>query len=65
MRNVHRLESRVAELPVSAYVIEGERELVAVDGTLTVSGGRAVRARVDEMGAFLTYERPRRPADVG
>jgi glyoxylase-like metal-dependent hydrolase (beta-lactamase superfamily II) len=49
MPNVHRIESRVAELPVNAYLIEGERELVAVDGTLTVSGGRAVRTRIDEL----------------
>jgi glyoxylase-like metal-dependent hydrolase (beta-lactamase superfamily II) len=53
MPNVHRIESRVAELPVNAYLIEGERELVAVDGTLTVSGGRAVRARIDEIGKPL------------
>jgi hypothetical protein len=32
MPNVHRIESRVAELPVNAYLIEGERELVAVEG---------------------------------
>jgi hypothetical protein len=65
MANVHRIESRVAELPVNAYLIEGERGFVAVDGTLTVSGGRAVRARIDEIGALLTYERPRRLADAG
>jgi glyoxylase-like metal-dependent hydrolase (beta-lactamase superfamily II) len=53
MPTVHRIESSVAELPVNAYVIEGERELVAVDGTLTVSGGRAVRARIDEIGKPL------------
>jgi glyoxylase-like metal-dependent hydrolase (beta-lactamase superfamily II) len=53
MPNVYRIESRVAELPVNAYLIEGERELVAVDGTLTVSGGRAVRTRIDELGKPL------------
>jgi glyoxylase-like metal-dependent hydrolase (beta-lactamase superfamily II) len=53
MPNVHRIESRVAELPVNAYLIEGKRELVAVDGTLAVSGGRAVRARIDEIGKPL------------
>jgi glyoxylase-like metal-dependent hydrolase (beta-lactamase superfamily II) len=43
---VHRVESSVGATPVNAYVIEGEREVVAVDGTLTVSGGGALRDRI-------------------
>jgi glyoxylase-like metal-dependent hydrolase (beta-lactamase superfamily II) len=49
----HRIESAVGDTPVNAYLIEGERHLVAIDGTLTVSGGRAVRARVEEIGKPL------------
>jgi glyoxylase-like metal-dependent hydrolase (beta-lactamase superfamily II) len=53
MPRVHRIESSTGETPVNAYLIEGERELVAVDATLTVSGGRAVRARIEELGKPL------------
>jgi glyoxylase-like metal-dependent hydrolase (beta-lactamase superfamily II) len=49
----HRVESRVGDTPVNAYLVEGEGHLVAIDGTLTVSGGRAVRARVEEIGKPL------------
>jgi glyoxylase-like metal-dependent hydrolase (beta-lactamase superfamily II) len=53
MSTTHRIESKVGGTPVNAYLIEGERQLVAIDGTLTVSGGRAVRERVDAMGKPL------------
>jgi glyoxylase-like metal-dependent hydrolase (beta-lactamase superfamily II) len=43
---VHRVESSVGATPVNAYLIEGERDVVAVDGTLTVSGGEALRERI-------------------
>jgi glyoxylase-like metal-dependent hydrolase (beta-lactamase superfamily II) len=43
---VHRVESTVGATPVNAYVIEGEREVVVVDGTLTVSGGGELRDRI-------------------
>src|SRR5918995_1670190 len=43
---VHRVESTVGATPVNAYVIEGERHVVAVDGTLTVSGGGALGERI-------------------
>jgi hypothetical protein len=36
---------------VNAYLIEGERQVVVVDSTLTVSGGRAVRQRVVDTGS--------------
>jgi glyoxylase-like metal-dependent hydrolase (beta-lactamase superfamily II) len=38
---------------VNAYLLEGERDVVAVDGTLTVSDGRALRARVEALGKPL------------
>ena len=53
MTVTHRIESRAAGTPVNAYLIEGEREVVAVDATLTVSGGRAVRERIDTIGKRL------------
>lgn len=49
----YRIESHVAGTPVNAYVVEGERRLVAIDGTLTVSGGRAVRERIEAIGKPL------------
>jgi glyoxylase-like metal-dependent hydrolase (beta-lactamase superfamily II) len=63
MALAHRIESAVGETPVNAYLVEGERHLVAIDGTLTVSGGRAVRARVEEVGKplaalLLTHAHP-------
>jgi glyoxylase-like metal-dependent hydrolase (beta-lactamase superfamily II) len=53
----------VAGTPVNAYLVEGERELVAIDATLTVSGGRAVRERIDAIGKplaalLLTHAHP-------
>jgi glyoxylase-like metal-dependent hydrolase (beta-lactamase superfamily II) len=53
MFTTHRIESKVVGTPVNAYLIEGERQLVAIDGTLTVSGGRAVRERVEAIGKPL------------
>jgi glyoxylase-like metal-dependent hydrolase (beta-lactamase superfamily II) len=59
----HRIESNVGNTPVNAYLLEGERQLVAIDGTLTVSGGRAVRERIEAIGKplaalFLTHAHP-------
>ena len=53
MPSTQRIESSVGGTPVNAYLIEGEREVIVVDGTLTVSGGRAVRQRVVETGKPL------------
>ena len=63
MPTTHRIESEVAGTPVNAYLVEGERELVAIDGTLTVSGGRAVRERIEGIGKplaalLLTHAHP-------
>ena len=59
----HRIESKVVDTPVNAYLIEGDRQLVAIDGTLTVSGGRAVRERIESIGKplralLLTHAHP-------
>jgi glyoxylase-like metal-dependent hydrolase (beta-lactamase superfamily II) len=53
MTEVHRIESTVGETPVNAYLIEGEDQLVAVDGTLTVSGGRSIAERIEAVGKPL------------
>ncbi|HSI80213.1 MAG TPA: MBL fold metallo-hydrolase [Solirubrobacterales bacterium] len=63
MPTTHRIESKVAGVPVNAYVIEGEGQIVAVDATLTVSGGRELRGRIEAIGkplaAFvLTHAHP-------
>lgn len=53
MTKVERVESSIGGTPVNAYLVEGERQLVAVDATLTVSGGGALRARAEETGKPL------------
>ena len=63
MPETHRIESEVAGMPVNAYLVEGEREVVAVDATLTVSGGRELRERVEATGKplaalLLTHSHP-------
>ena len=59
----HRIESRFGDTPVNSYLVEGEREVVAIDATLTVSGGRAVRERIEAIGKplvalLLTHAHP-------
>jgi glyoxylase-like metal-dependent hydrolase (beta-lactamase superfamily II) len=53
MTNVERVTGSPDTVPVNAYVIEGTDGVVVVDGTLTVSGGRALRARIDALGKPL------------
>lgn len=48
---VHRFEASV--IPVNAYLVETEHDVVVVDGTLTVSDGHALRARVEQVGKPL------------
>jgi glyoxylase-like metal-dependent hydrolase (beta-lactamase superfamily II) len=48
---VHRFTDEA--LPVNAYLVETDNAVVAVDATLSVSGGRALRARVDALGKPL------------
>jgi glyoxylase-like metal-dependent hydrolase (beta-lactamase superfamily II) len=54
MTTVHRIESSTGGTPVNAYLVEGERQLVAIDSTLTVSGGRRLRERIEEIGKPLS-----------
>jgi glyoxylase-like metal-dependent hydrolase (beta-lactamase superfamily II) len=63
MALTHRIESKVGDTPVNAYLLEGERQLVAIDSTLTVSGGRTVRERIEAIGKplaalLLTHAHP-------
>ena len=51
--NVRRFESRTGSTPVNAYLVEGPEALVAVDATLTVSGGRGLRERIESFGKPL------------
>lgn len=53
MNAIHRIESTIGEIPVNAYLIEGETGIVAVDATLSVSGGRELRERVKSIGKPL------------
>lgn len=50
---IHRFQATGAGTPVNAYIVEGRSGAVVVDSTLTVSDGRALRARVDELGKPL------------
>jgi glyoxylase-like metal-dependent hydrolase (beta-lactamase superfamily II) len=63
MPQTHRIESEVVGTPVNAYLVEGERQLVAIDATLTVSGGRALRERIEAIekplvALLLTHAHP-------
>jgi glyoxylase-like metal-dependent hydrolase (beta-lactamase superfamily II) len=60
---VHRYRSDHAGTPVNAYLVEGAEGAVAVDATLTVSGGRGLRERAYALGkpllgAVLTHAHP-------
>jgi glyoxylase-like metal-dependent hydrolase (beta-lactamase superfamily II) len=60
---VHRYRSDDGDTPVNAYLVEGAEGVVAVDATLTVSGGRGLRARADALrkpllGVVLTHAHP-------
>src|SRR5436190_12724012 len=43
---VHRFE-QTQPFPVNAYIVEGEKGVVIVDGTLTVSSSSVLRRRAD------------------
>ena len=60
---IHRFQATGAGTPVNAYIVEGRSGSVVVDSTLTVSDGRALRARVDELdkpllGVVITHAHP-------
>src|SRR5690349_21544719 len=50
---VHRFGATGAGTPVNAYIVESPSAAVVIDATLTVSDGRALRARVDSLGKPL------------
>ena len=50
---IHRHAAGPQGVLVNAYLVETPEGVVAVDGTLTVSGGRALRARLGELGEAL------------
>jgi glyoxylase-like metal-dependent hydrolase (beta-lactamase superfamily II) len=58
---VHRFQA--SAFPVNAYLVETENGVIAVDSTMTVSDGRAIRARIDALGkpligAIVTHAHP-------
>src|SRR3954463_2879559 len=60
---IHRYRSEVANTPVNAYLVESVDGVVAVDATLTVSGGRGLRAQAEALGkpllgVVLTHAHP-------
>src|SRR5713101_486996 len=50
---IHRFGATGAGTPVNAYMVEGPSGTAVIDATLTVSDGRALRARVDALGKPL------------
>jgi glyoxylase-like metal-dependent hydrolase (beta-lactamase superfamily II) len=50
---VHRFGASGGETPVNAYIVESRAGVVVIDATLTVSDGRGLRARVQELGKPL------------
>lgn len=50
---IHRFGATGAGTPVNAYIVESAAGSVVVDATLTVSDGRALRAKVDALGKPL------------
>jgi glyoxylase-like metal-dependent hydrolase (beta-lactamase superfamily II) len=53
MTQIHRHTGSPDSVPVNAYLVEGRDGVVAVDGTLTVAGGRGLRARAEATGKPL------------
>jgi glyoxylase-like metal-dependent hydrolase (beta-lactamase superfamily II) len=49
---VHRFDQRVP-FPVNAYIIEGRRSLVVIDGLMTVTASRTLRRKIDELAKPL------------
>jgi glyoxylase-like metal-dependent hydrolase (beta-lactamase superfamily II) len=53
MTTIHTFTGTPGTVPVNAYVVEAADGVVVVDGTLTVSGGRGLRALVEQIGKPL------------
>lgn len=59
--NVQRIEGRI--MPVNSYLVEAPEGVVVIDGMLTVSDARRVRAEIDRigkpvLGAIVTHAHP-------
>lgn len=66
---IHRVEQQVG-FPVNAYIVEGPEGLVVVDGLLTETASKELRAEVDALGkplqaALLTHPHPDHYAGLG
>jgi glyoxylase-like metal-dependent hydrolase (beta-lactamase superfamily II) len=53
MTKVHTYSAGEEDLLVNAYLVETDRGVVAIDGTLTASDSRALRSRIDSLGKPL------------
>jgi glyoxylase-like metal-dependent hydrolase (beta-lactamase superfamily II) len=67
---VHRYSAGAAGALVNAYLVETAEGVVAVDGTLTVSDGRALRAQADSLGkplaaVLVTHAHPDHYGGIG
>ena len=51
--HIHRHTTGPGGAFVNAYLVESSDGIVAVDGTLTVTDGRALRVRLDALGKPL------------
>jgi glyoxylase-like metal-dependent hydrolase (beta-lactamase superfamily II) len=63
MPQIHRFPAEAAGAFVNSYLVETETGVVAVDGQLTVSGAKEVRAALDRLGkplraVLLTHSHP-------
>jgi glyoxylase-like metal-dependent hydrolase (beta-lactamase superfamily II) len=60
---IHRFTGTPDTVPVNAYLVETADAVVVVDATLTVSGGRGLRRRLEELrkplaGVLVTHAHP-------
>jgi glyoxylase-like metal-dependent hydrolase (beta-lactamase superfamily II) len=67
---IHRFPAQAEGAFVNAYLVETESGVVAVDGLLTVSGAKEMRAALDRLGkpleaALVTHSHPDHYAGLG
>ncbi|MEO7729952.1 MAG: MBL fold metallo-hydrolase [Kofleriaceae bacterium] len=67
---VHQVAASDAGLGVNCYLVEGAHGVVAIDSALTISDGKALRARLDALGkpllaVLLTHGHPDHYNGVG
>src|SRR5262245_46353565 len=63
MPQIHRFPTKAEGAFVNAYLVETDSDVIAVDGLLTVSAAREMRAALDRLGkplhaALLTHSHP-------